>query len=360
MPCAGVAGRPGPQQEAARSRSAARAAGFRLCRCDILLQCGPTGSARSRPAGVTYPPACRRDLGADRHAERDARGGRGAGIVRVRAGHRDRQPGQVGRCSRSSPGAAAACAHAAHLGGTGAARIGRRGDGGAAYRRAADFWFCPGWGSGDQRRAPGARIGRWIRGSRWRSGYLRRCSRPSCPASAWLPTRPCSRPPRHPPRWTTWRCWCLRGTAMPPPRPRSPPRGWPGQRWSTVRGDDPRADPGVIAALSAARPQRVLAVGSGFGTASQFASRIAVAETGVQLPGGGQVLFPRTCWSLSTVTRRALARRSWPAGPEGRRRAGRAPAAAYRHLSNARVVPSPRDHCHRRSGQPRPGRRVLL
>ena len=59
-----------------------------------------------------------------------------------------------------------------------------------------------------------------------------------------------------------------------------------------VRGDDPRADPGVIAALSAARPQRVLAVGSGFGTASELASRITVAETGVQLPGGGQVLFP--------------------------------------------------------------------
>jgi hypothetical protein len=60
----------------------------------------------------------------------------------------------------------------------------------------------------------------------------------------------------------------------------------------TVRGDDPRADPDVIATLAAARPQRVLAIGAGFGTASELASRIAVAETGVQLPGGGQVLFP--------------------------------------------------------------------
>jgi hypothetical protein len=59
-----------------------------------------------------------------------------------------------------------------------------------------------------------------------------------------------------------------------------------------VRGDDPRADPDVIATLAAARPQRVLAVGAGFGTASELAARIAVAETGVQLPGGGQVLFP--------------------------------------------------------------------
>ena len=66
-----------------------------------------------------------------------------------------------------------------------------------------------------------------------------------------------------------------------------------GAKVITVRGGDPRADPDVIAALSAAPPQRVLAVGSGFGTASQLASRITVAETGVQLPGGGQVLFPR-------------------------------------------------------------------
>jgi hypothetical protein len=60
----------------------------------------------------------------------------------------------------------------------------------------------------------------------------------------------------------------------------------------TVRGADPRADPAAIAALSAARPRQVLAIGAGFGPAGLLASRIAVAETGVQLPGGGQVLFP--------------------------------------------------------------------
>jgi hypothetical protein len=60
----------------------------------------------------------------------------------------------------------------------------------------------------------------------------------------------------------------------------------------TVRGYDPRADPAAIAALSAARPQRVLAIGAGFGPVSQLASRVAVAATGVQLPGGGQILFP--------------------------------------------------------------------
>ena len=51
-------------------------------------------------------------------------------------------------------------------------------------------------------------------------------------------------------------------------------------------------DPAAIAALAAARPRRVLAVGAGFGPASRLASRVAAAQTGVQLPGGGQLLFP--------------------------------------------------------------------
>jgi hypothetical protein len=65
-----------------------------------------------------------------------------------------------------------------------------------------------------------------------------------------------------------------------------------GARVIAVRGPDPRADPAAIAALSAARPRQVLAVGTGFGSAAQLASRVAVAQTGVQLPGGGQILFP--------------------------------------------------------------------
>ena len=65
-----------------------------------------------------------------------------------------------------------------------------------------------------------------------------------------------------------------------------------GARVIDVRGGDPRADPAAIAALSAARPRQVLAVGAGFGPAGLLASRIAAAQTGAQLPGGGQVLFP--------------------------------------------------------------------
>jgi len=59
-----------------------------------------------------------------------------------------------------------------------------------------------------------------------------------------------------------------------------------------VPGYDPRADRAAIAALSAARPRQVIAVGSGFGPASRLASRLAVAMSGVELPGGGQVIVP--------------------------------------------------------------------
>jgi hypothetical protein len=60
----------------------------------------------------------------------------------------------------------------------------------------------------------------------------------------------------------------------------------------SVRGDDPRSDPAAIEALSRLKPLSVVAVGAQFGPASLLASRIVVAETGVQLPGGGQVMFP--------------------------------------------------------------------
>jgi hypothetical protein len=60
----------------------------------------------------------------------------------------------------------------------------------------------------------------------------------------------------------------------------------------TLHGHDPRADPAAISALSAARPQQVIALGAGFRPVRRLAARLAVAETGVQLPGGGEVLFP--------------------------------------------------------------------
>ena len=114
-----------------------------------------------------------------------------------------------------------------------------------------------------------------------------------------------------------------------------------GAKVITVRGGDPRADPSVIATLSAARPQRVLAVGSGFGTASQLASRIAVAETGVQLPGGGQVLFPSHLLVAlyghpGTPSLGVLGQQDLKASIARAKQV----ASAYRRLSSARVVPA--------------------
>ncbi|MFT7841587.1 hypothetical protein Q5530_36090 [Saccharothrix sp. BKS2] len=65
-----------------------------------------------------------------------------------------------------------------------------------------------------------------------------------------------------------------------------------GARVVGVRGADPRADPAAIEALRGAPPTAVLAVGGDFGPADRLRARLDVASRGVELPGGGQVLFP--------------------------------------------------------------------
>ena len=59
-----------------------------------------------------------------------------------------------------------------------------------------------------------------------------------------------------------------------------------------VPGGDPRRFATAVDALGAARPSAVLALGSVFGTPELLAARVAAASTGVQLPGGGQLVFP--------------------------------------------------------------------
>jgi hypothetical protein len=108
-----------------------------------------------------------------------------------------------------------------------------------------------------------------------------------------------------------------------------------------VHGNDPRADPTAIAALSTSRPQRVLAIGSGFGPAARLSSRIAVAETGVQLPGGGQVLFPGHLLVAlyghpGTPSLGVLGQQDLPASIAR----ARTVAAQYRSLTRARIVPA--------------------
>ncbi len=59
-----------------------------------------------------------------------------------------------------------------------------------------------------------------------------------------------------------------------------------------IQGGDLRNDAEAITALADANPDSVVAVGPEFGDADTLTGRIDVAKTGVQLPGGGQALFP--------------------------------------------------------------------
>jgi hypothetical protein len=65
-----------------------------------------------------------------------------------------------------------------------------------------------------------------------------------------------------------------------------------GARLLTVTNPDPRTDPDVIAALAAEPPGQVVALGTAFGSPEALRYRLDVAIGGVQLPGGGQILYP--------------------------------------------------------------------
>jgi hypothetical protein len=114
-----------------------------------------------------------------------------------------------------------------------------------------------------------------------------------------------------------------------------------GVRVISMAGYDPRAYPRAISALAAVRPRHVIAVGAAFGPATALASKVSVAETGVQLPGGGQLLFP---------AHRLVAMYGHPGTP-GLGALGqqdlassiariRALAAPYRVLGKAKVIPA--------------------
>ena len=59
-----------------------------------------------------------------------------------------------------------------------------------------------------------------------------------------------------------------------------------------VPGGDPRATSASVQGLAQASPTAVVAFGSSFGTPDRLVTRVATARTGVELPGGGQLVFP--------------------------------------------------------------------
>ncbi len=65
-----------------------------------------------------------------------------------------------------------------------------------------------------------------------------------------------------------------------------------GSRVLVVVSADPRADSGAIEALAEQPSGAVMALGAAFGAPEQLRARVDVASTGVEVPGGGQVLFP--------------------------------------------------------------------
>ncbi|MGY1884924.1 hypothetical protein ACI799_06435 [Blastococcus sp. SYSU DS0753] len=55
---------------------------------------------------------------------------------------------------------------------------------------------------------------------------------------------------------------------------------------------DPRASADVVGALGEAQPEAVVALGAGFAAEDGLDWKVETAATGVELPGGGQTLFP--------------------------------------------------------------------
>ncbi|WP_433287918.1 hypothetical protein ACQPZQ_34620 [Pseudonocardia sp. CA-142604] len=105
---------------------------------------------------------------------------------------------------------------------------------------------------------------------------------------------------------------------------------------AVLPGGDPR-----LASEHLRRPDHVVALGSGFGTPQVLEQRLAVAATGVMLPGGGQVAFPG---------RRMVALYGHPGAPAlgvlgeqdiaGSIRRARELAAEYQPLVGEPVVPA--------------------
>src|SRR5690606_22372862 len=60
----------------------------------------------------------------------------------------------------------------------------------------------------------------------------------------------------------------------------------------TVPSGGPRTPGATVQAVAEAAPEHVVGLGPGFGEAERLTWTAATAATGVELPGGGQTVFP--------------------------------------------------------------------
>jgi hypothetical protein len=109
----------------------------------------------------------------------------------------------------------------------------------------------------------------------------------------------------------------------------------------TTSGIDPRGEPELVTRLAAAPPAAVVALGSAFGDPATLSRRLAVARTGVTLPGGGQLAFPgrRMVALYGNPTSPLLGALGEQGMPESVARA-QALAAEYQPFSDVPVVPA--------------------
>jgi hypothetical protein len=114
-----------------------------------------------------------------------------------------------------------------------------------------------------------------------------------------------------------------------------------GAQVEVVPGGDPRATSETVRAIAALEAEHVVALGDAFGDAQTVARRVATAATGVELPGGGQLVFPGKRYvalygTPSTTTLGVLGEQDVPATVQR----ATEQAAPYVQLTQDTVVPA--------------------
>lgn len=103
---------------------------------------------------------------------------------------------------------------------------------------------------------------------------------------------------------------------------------------------NPQASADLVAALGTAHPSSVIALGARFATEAALEWKVRAALTGVQLPGGGQTLFPAHLYvALYGTPGAPVLGVLGEQGPAAAVQRARAVAAPYEELTDRTVVP---------------------